>query len=234
MNGRLYDALMGRMISADPTVPDPMNAQAWNRYSYVGNDPLAFTDPSGFSWLSNFFNSVTNFFRENWRAVVQTVITAVLSLTPLGPALAAAASAAIVTGLSGGNLMQMLKAAAFAAVTAGAFDGLNMIAPVQSLGATFNPGLYAANVAGSALVGCASSAASGGSCASDAAAAAVGAGLAPFTNSVFKNAKTDIGDRIGGALVQATAGGLASVAGGANSPTALSLLRSHTIFREAG
>ena len=30
--------------SADPTVTDPMNMQGWNRYSYVGNDPLAFTD----------------------------------------------------------------------------------------------------------------------------------------------------------------------------------------------
>jgi RHS repeat-associated protein len=27
-------------------VPDPMNGQAWNRYSYVINNPLAFTDPS--------------------------------------------------------------------------------------------------------------------------------------------------------------------------------------------
>jgi hypothetical protein len=38
-----------------------MNARGWNRYSYVGNDPLAFTDPSGFSWLSSFFHSVANF-----------------------------------------------------------------------------------------------------------------------------------------------------------------------------
>jgi len=28
MNGRVYDPLVGRMISADPTVPDPMNAQS--------------------------------------------------------------------------------------------------------------------------------------------------------------------------------------------------------------
>jgi RHS repeat-associated protein len=214
MNGRVYDALVGRMISADPTVPDPMNAQAWNRYSYVGNDPLAFTDPSGFSWLSSFFNSVVNFFTQNWRSIVQTVITAVLSLTPLGPVLAAAAGAAIVTGLSGGNLAQMIRAGTIAAITAGAFQGLNLVAPAQALGSNFNPILYAENVAGSALIGCASSAASGGSCASGAAAGAVSAGLAPVTNSVFKNAKYDIGERIGGTIVQATAGGLASVAGG--------------------
>jgi RHS repeat-associated protein len=45
LNGRIYAPLLGRMTSADPTVPDALNAQAWNRYSYVGNDPLTFTDP---------------------------------------------------------------------------------------------------------------------------------------------------------------------------------------------
>jgi RHS repeat-associated protein len=219
MNGRVYDALVGRMISADPTVPDPMNAQAWNRYSYVGNDPLAFTDPSGFGWLSSFFNSVGNFFKSIFspavlKSIAQFVITTVLSMSPLGPILAAAAGAAIITGLSGGNLGQMLKAGVIAAITAGAFAGLNVVAPAQALGSNFNPILYAENVAGSALIGCASSAASGGSCASGAAAAATGAGLAPVTNSLFQNAKYDIGERIGGTIVQATAGGLASVAGG--------------------
>jgi hypothetical protein len=37
------------MTSADPTVTDPMNPQGWNRYSYVGNDPLTFTHPNGLS-----------------------------------------------------------------------------------------------------------------------------------------------------------------------------------------
>ena len=44
---------------------DPTNTQGWNRYSYVGNDPLAFTDPNGYSWLSSFFHSVTSFFASN-------------------------------------------------------------------------------------------------------------------------------------------------------------------------
>jgi RHS repeat-associated protein len=215
MNGRVYDALVGRMISADPTVPDPMNAQAWNRYSYVGNDPLAFTDPSGFSWFSSFFRSVSNFFRNNSiiRSIVQIAINIVL--TPfVGPVLAAATAAFVVTGLSGGNIGQMLRAGAIAGATAVAFAGVNSLAPVQALGDGFNAALYAQNVAGSALVGCASSAASGGSCASGAAAAAVSAGLAPGTNSLFPNARSDVGERIGGTIVQASVGGLASVAGG--------------------
>jgi RHS repeat-associated protein len=51
LNGRVYDPILGRMTSADPTVPDPSNLQALNRYSYVLNNGLAFVDPSGFGPL---------------------------------------------------------------------------------------------------------------------------------------------------------------------------------------
>jgi RHS repeat-associated protein len=48
MNGRVQDPHLGRFIPADPFVFDPANGQALNRYSYVANNPLSFTDPSGF------------------------------------------------------------------------------------------------------------------------------------------------------------------------------------------
>ena len=51
LNGRVYDPLVGRMMSADPYVPDPTNAQTWNRYSYVINNPLSITDPNGYCFL---------------------------------------------------------------------------------------------------------------------------------------------------------------------------------------
>ena len=44
---RYYDAALGRFISADPIVTDPNNPQALNRYTYVLNNPLRYTDPSG-------------------------------------------------------------------------------------------------------------------------------------------------------------------------------------------
>lgn len=47
MNARMYDPILGRHTSADPTVPDPADAQAFNRYSYVLNNALAYTDPTG-------------------------------------------------------------------------------------------------------------------------------------------------------------------------------------------
>jgi len=49
MNGRVQDPLIGQMLSADPLIGDLMNPQSLNRYSYVMNNPLAFTDPTGFA-----------------------------------------------------------------------------------------------------------------------------------------------------------------------------------------
>ncbi len=48
MNGRVYDPLLARFLSADPLVQDPENGQSYNRYSYVLNNPTNLTDPSGF------------------------------------------------------------------------------------------------------------------------------------------------------------------------------------------
>lgn len=53
MNGRVYDPAIGRFQSADPYVPEPYNGQSFNRYSYVNNSPLNFTDPSGFKQECN-------------------------------------------------------------------------------------------------------------------------------------------------------------------------------------
>jgi len=47
MGARFYDFYIGRWISADTIVPEPTNAQAWNRYSYARNSPLMSIDPSG-------------------------------------------------------------------------------------------------------------------------------------------------------------------------------------------
>jgi RHS repeat-associated protein len=46
-NARYYDPWLGRFISADTVVPNYTNPQALNRYSYVLNSPLSYTDPGG-------------------------------------------------------------------------------------------------------------------------------------------------------------------------------------------
>lgn len=53
MNGRLYDPVVGRFVSADPNVFYPDDLQDFNRYSYVHNNPLSLTDPDGFIPYSN-------------------------------------------------------------------------------------------------------------------------------------------------------------------------------------
>jgi RHS repeat-associated protein len=52
MNGRVYDPVLGRFMTADPFIQAPGNLQSYNRYSYVFNNPLAYTDPSGYFSLS--------------------------------------------------------------------------------------------------------------------------------------------------------------------------------------
>jgi len=48
MNGRVYDPVLARFLRSDPLVSDPMSAQTYNGYSYVGNNPTSATDPSGY------------------------------------------------------------------------------------------------------------------------------------------------------------------------------------------
>ena len=48
MNGRVYDPVVARFLSADPYVQAPLHSQSLNRYSYVWNNPLSLVDPSGF------------------------------------------------------------------------------------------------------------------------------------------------------------------------------------------
>ena len=66
-DGRLYDPVIGRFISADPFVQDPFNPQFLNRYTYCLNNPLIYVDPSGyflddlfdFGGLLNLFGEIT-------------------------------------------------------------------------------------------------------------------------------------------------------------------------------
>jgi RHS repeat-associated protein len=48
MNGRIEDSVTGRFLSPDPRGIIPGITQSWNRYSYVNNNPLTMSDPSGF------------------------------------------------------------------------------------------------------------------------------------------------------------------------------------------
>jgi len=50
-NTRVYSGATG-FLSPDPyDVSDPTDTRAYNRYSYVLNNPLSLTDPTGFTAL---------------------------------------------------------------------------------------------------------------------------------------------------------------------------------------
>ncbi|MFB2777495.1 RHS repeat domain-containing protein, partial [Shewanella xiamenensis] len=49
MNGRIYDYNLGRFMSVDPLIQSPTSTQSVNPYSYIMNNPLAGTDPTGYA-----------------------------------------------------------------------------------------------------------------------------------------------------------------------------------------
>jgi RHS repeat-associated protein len=49
MGARYYDPELARFTSADTLVPDLTNPQSLNRYAYVYNNPISYTDPTGHS-----------------------------------------------------------------------------------------------------------------------------------------------------------------------------------------
>jgi RHS repeat-associated protein len=51
MNGRIYDYRLGRFLSVDPLIGNPLNTQSINPYSYGGNNPLSGVDPTGYAFF---------------------------------------------------------------------------------------------------------------------------------------------------------------------------------------
>ena len=118
MNGRIYDPLIGRFMSADPQIQAPGNLQSYNRYSYVMNNPLIFTDPSGYSWWTKF--------RDKVLKPVAAIAIAVYAPEFLGQymsGMAANMTAGFASGMvsSGGDV----RAGVISALTAGAFGGMH-------------------------------------------------------------------------------------------------------------
>ncbi|HYB81050.1 MAG TPA: RHS repeat-associated core domain-containing protein, partial [Mycobacterium sp.] len=230
LNGRVYDPLVGRMMSADPHVTLPGNGQSWNRYSYVINNPLAFTDPTGFDLFddiagafSSAVSAVGSFFTDAGHAIgtflnrvpiVGTVLE-IAATAACGPAaaLCAFASTAFVAGVTTGNLGYALKSGLVAAATTAGFQAVSLGASSVA-GSLVDNGIsaqvagaaaQAVTTAGNSLVGCVSAIASGASCGPAALAAGIGSLAGPATDS--PNFALSLATR-------AVLGGLASVAGG--------------------
>jgi RHS repeat-associated protein len=55
-NSRIYVPELGRFGQADTIIPDLGNPQSYNRYSYVLNNPLRYTDPTGHYGVSDWWS----------------------------------------------------------------------------------------------------------------------------------------------------------------------------------
>ena len=113
MNGRFYDAHLGRFLQADPFIEAPKHSQSLNRYSYLWNNPLNGTDPSGF-WSRRTQNAL--------RQVASIVVTAVACMTGAACASVSAAVAAANAKYAGASDRGVLKAAVLSYATAAAFN----------------------------------------------------------------------------------------------------------------
>jgi RHS repeat-associated protein len=63
MNARIYDPVIGRFLSGDSIVPDAYDGQSYNRYAYVLNNPMTFTDSTGHSndaWGGDYYSADTS------------------------------------------------------------------------------------------------------------------------------------------------------------------------------
>jgi len=105
---RYYDPEIGRFISADTIVQRLYDPQSLNRYSYCRNNPLKYTDPTGHSWWSDFWDKVEEFFEDAVEDVGNFLEDVWEEIK--GPLIAAAAAvaSAVLMAIPGGQPLAVL------------------------------------------------------------------------------------------------------------------------------
>ena len=219
MGGRVYDAEIGRFLSADPFVQDSTNIQALNRYSYVQNNPLSYTDPSGYflsglkSFVKKLVKGVGNIAEFAWRGIwtgvkkigraigevpaLSTAISVGLGILCNGAA-AACVSAfnAVMTAANGGTIDQVLVGAAVGYVAGELSSQLGGVFAGQGASAQR---LFTANAGAAMLVGGTFTKAQGGKFIDGVKAATIGVAVGYAVRWVIDN-RGIIADVFGGGL----------------------------------
>jgi RHS repeat-associated protein len=212
MNGRVYDPALGRFLSADPFIHDVTNAQDLNRYSYVHNNPLSYTDMNGYG----FFKSLGKFFKKILKPLIALAVALTLQfelLPALLPGLAGAEAGgfalgkAVIAGLSGGvgNVILSGRPKAFLSGFGQAFATFGVGHGLFKGGAAFGSAKWAGKAVAHGVVGGAFAEIRGGSFRSGFLAAGFSSAVAPLAPS---------GDAWRAAAFHAAAGGVGSVLGG--------------------
>ena len=145
MNGRVYDPELGRFLTPDPNVQFVANLQSYNRYSYVTNNPLRYTDPTGYG----FWSTITS--GSFWLGVGELALGA-LSCAG-GPELCVSVGVLIAVGNSTAALAQGASVAQVAIGAAAGFLAGQFGSAVGGL-----VGNYAGSVIGGTVAGAVSGA----------------------------------------------------------------------------
>ena len=135
MNGRVYDPQLGRFTSADPNIDGATSVQGFNRYSYVQNNPLSASDPTGFFKWSKF--------RDQWVKPIAAIAISVMSGGTLAGVMFGGFMSSLI--MSGGDL----KSACIGAFTAALFFGVGTY--FEGLAKAGGGALSAPQVAGKVL-----------------------------------------------------------------------------------
>ncbi|WP_262369313.1 RHS repeat-associated core domain-containing protein [Cellvibrio japonicus] len=192
MNGRIFDSRLSRFMQADPFIQAVSDTQSYNRYSYVRNNPLSATDPSGYFW--NFVAAavisyaVGDYAKRNnigWLAQLASVAGCVTG----NAAICAGAAFGSTYGATGN-----LGLAFVVGVTAGAMSGMPVGNAVEK----------AARLVAGAVLGGASSMISGG----EFGHGFISAGLGTFAGGRFGNGPGGfvVATVVGGTISEMTGG----------------------------
>ena len=122
MNGRIYDSRLGRFLQADPRVDGVTNTQGYNRYSYVHNNPLNATDPSGYNAFKEFFDDITGISES---PILNGVVQTAGCIVTQGacPAFLAAYNSTFTYGMTG-DIGAAIQSGVIAGVSAAAFASI--------------------------------------------------------------------------------------------------------------
>jgi len=154
MNGRLYDGRIGRFLQADPVIQELARYQGFNRYSYVLNNPLNATDPTGEFIPQLVMAAVVAYLAyENpkMRPIASIMVATILALPSGGASLAwyeAAAQSAFAGFASGATATGNLRGGFQGAGMGLAFWGAGYAA--SSIGGAYAEAGFAAASAGDA------------------------------------------------------------------------------------
>ena len=194
MNGRIYDPKLARFLQADPFVQAPTDTQMLNRYSYVRNNPLNATDPTG-----HFIFSIAAMIYLAIEGAVWYVAAAIMAGAAFMDAL-----------IQGASLSEAFKAGIIAGVSAAAFAGVGEFLS-EGFAGSFAAGLseagFALKVALHGVVGGITSMLQGGEFGHGFAAAGFTALASSFNNSKFIGGKGFSSTRV---VIGAVIGGTAS------------------------